>query len=86
MEQQQQMEELQRFFAQNWYYVIGFNLLIGTLAGLVPFFLARKRGKNTLGLIALTVSAVLGIPSCILGIISGAVFTIIIWAQGRRAG
>ena len=67
-------------------YRLGFYLgtiIGGALFGLIPFFVAKKRGNPKLGLIALIVTAVSGIFSNKAPIIAAIVFVIIAMMQKK---
>jgi uncharacterized transporter YbjL len=80
MEQQQ----LNDFFRQYWMYILAANFVLGVIFGLIPFFMGRRRGQATLGTAGLIVTPIVGVPSLLLGLLSAAVFTIIIMV--RRPG
>ena len=76
-------QQLQQFVRQYWPYLLALNFVLGIVFGLIPFFLGRKRGQRTLGLAALIVTPIVGIPSLLLGILSAIVFSVIIVIRGR---
>jgi K+-transporting ATPase A subunit len=76
-------QQFQQFVRDYWPYILAANFVIGVLLGLIPFFLGRKKGKATLGLIALIVTTIVCIPSTLFGIFSAVAFSIVILIRGR---
>jgi len=75
--------EIREFLQANMYYILGAYLVIGVLLGLIPFFVARRRGKARLGLIALFVTIIVGLLSPLLALVSVGIFTF--FASRKRA-
>jgi uncharacterized membrane protein len=78
-------QEVQQFVSKYWMYILAFNFVIGIVFGLIPFFLGRGRGQKTLGLVGLIVTALIDIPSMLLGILSAVIFSVIILMRGKRS-
>jgi hypothetical protein len=74
----QQTAELNRFFRENFYYILGGSILLGLLFGLAPLILGIKKGKRSWGLIAFVVCGVCGAISPILSLVVAIVATVII--------
>jgi hypothetical protein len=62
----------------NLYYLMLFGVAIGIVLGLVPFILGRKRGKRSLGLIALVLCVISGAFLPILSLLISIGFTVAI--------
>jgi hypothetical protein len=69
--------EIREFLQANIYYILAAYLVIGVLLGLIPFFVARRRGKARLGLIALMVTVIVGLLSPLLAVVSVLIFTFV---------
>jgi hypothetical protein len=80
----QAMQQVQQYWTQYWYYFLAAGFVIGLILGLIPLFLGRRRGQPALGLVALVVTAIVGTPSVILGLLSCIIFTVIIVFRGNR--
>jgi hypothetical protein len=76
---QAQMQEL---YQQYFYYIIVAGVLIGTVLGAIPFFLALKRKKKGLGWSSLIVCAVAGGFSPLLAAIVAVIFTVVVLKAG----
>ena len=74
----QQTAELNRFFRENFYYILGGSILLGLLFGLAPLIFGIKRGKRSSGIIAFVVCGVCGAVSPILSLIVAIVATVLI--------
>ena len=81
----QTAQQMQQLWSQYWYYFLLAGFVIGLILGLIPFFLGRRKGQAGLGLIALIVTAVVGTPSIVLGLVSCVVFTVIVLIRGRSS-
>ena len=52
--------QIAEFYRSYFYYILGIQILIGFLMGLVPLILGIKRGKRNLGIITFLVCGVVG--------------------------
>ena len=77
-------QQLREFYEQNFYYIVGIQVFVGLIFGLIPFLIALKRGKRKLGVLALVVSLILAGLSPLLSAVAAIVFTF--FAMRRRAG
>ena len=82
----QSMQQVQQFWIQYWYYFLAGLFLIGLILGLIPFFIGRRKGQPTLGLIALIVTAIVGTPSLLFSLLSCAIFTVMILMRAKKPG
>jgi len=70
--------DIRNFYEQYFFYILGAQLLIGFIFGLVPLIIGRRRGKMALGLIGLVAATVLGAFSPLLAILVALVFTFLV--------
>jgi hypothetical protein len=70
--------EIREFLQANIYYIIAAYLVIGLLLGLIPFFVARRRGKARVGVIALLVTVFVGLLSPLFAVASTLIFTFVV--------
>ncbi|MEQ1923692.1 MAG: hypothetical protein ABL952_14390 [Pyrinomonadaceae bacterium] len=71
-------QQIAEYFKENWLLILSLNLVLGLILGAIPLFFGIRRGKRTLGFVALIVTAIVSIPSFLLGILSSAIFTVIV--------
>ncbi len=69
------MEQFNLTYTQAIIYIALIGLVIGILLGLIPLISGIKRGNRTYGYYGFTASALLGLVSPILSIVTVAVFT-----------
>jgi len=62
-------------------YVLVAQLIVGTLLGLIPFFLGRRRGRISLANYGLLVSIIAGVVSPLFAIIAVAVYVWLIYKK-----
>jgi uncharacterized transporter YbjL len=77
--------EIREFLQANMFYILAAYLVIGVLLGLIPFFVARRRGKARLGLIALLVTVIVGLVSPLLAVVSVLIFTFVAARKSQTA-
>ena len=69
---------LKDFTQQNFYTIMLVQLVIGLVLGLIPLLLSFRRGKRTLGIIALVASILLALLSPTLSLVAVVVFIVLI--------
>jgi 4-amino-4-deoxy-L-arabinose transferase-like glycosyltransferase len=77
--------QLAAYAREHWQFLLLVNLGISFVFGLIPLFLSIRRGKRNFGIIALVVTALVGLPSYLLGVISAVIFTILVVRKGPAA-
>ncbi|HVM62212.1 MAG TPA: hypothetical protein VMV72_15225 [Verrucomicrobiae bacterium] len=69
-----------------WIGVLAGGLVVGTLCGLIPFFVGRKKGQSTLGIAGLIVCMLSGLVlGVILALPASIIFTIVIVFASPKA-
>ncbi len=76
---QTQMQEL---YQQYFYYIIIAGVLIGTVLGAIPFFLAIRRKRKGLGWLSLIVCGMAGGFSPLLAALVAVIFIVIVIKTG----
>jgi ABC-type dipeptide/oligopeptide/nickel transport system permease component len=76
-------QQIAEYFKEHWLLILSLNFGLGLIFGSIPLLLGIRRGKRTLGIIALVVTAVVSVPSFLLGVLSSAIFTVVVLMKGK---
>ncbi len=76
-------QQIAEYFREHWLLILLLNFGLGLIFGAIPLLLGIRRGKRTLGITALIVTAIVSVPSFLLGVLSSVIFTVVVFTKGK---